>query len=883
MQWQGLNDLREKYLSFFESKNHTRMASASLVPQGDKSLLLINSGMAPLKKYFLGQAVPPNVRVTTCQKCIRTPDIERVGQTARHGTYFEMLGNFSFGDYFKKEAITWAWEFLTGELEIPAELLYVSVFQDGDDADEEAYDMWTKTIGVDPSHMVRLGREDNFWEHGSGPCGPCSEIYFDRGPEKGCGKPDCAVGCDCDRYVEVWNLVFSQFDSDGNGHYTEMEHKNIDTGMGLERLACVMQGVDNLFEVDTVQKIMNHVCDIANVKYHTDEKTDVALRVITDHIRSTTFMVGDGVMPSNEGRGYVLRRLLRRAARFGRMLGVREAFLYKVCETVIAENKSAYPELEEKKNYICKVIKNEEEAFAKTIDNGFALLTAVLDDLESKVEKIVAGEDAFKLSDTYGFPIDLTLEIAAERGFEIDRARYDELVKEQRRKAREDHLAKAGSSWADNSVKLDTPATVFTGYTDFVAETKVVAIFKGQESVEVLSEGEQGVVVLEKTPFYAESGGQVGDTGVISTPSSSFGVQTTNKNEDGHYLHIGTMEEGELRVGDTVSADIDSAKRMSIMRNHTVAHILQAALREVLGDHVHQAGQLVNASECRFDFSHFAALTAEELEAVENIVNETILSAIPVTMKEMPIEEAKKLGAMALFGEKYGDVVRVVSVGDFSVEFCGGTHVANTSNIGLFRIVSESSVASGVRRIEAVTGTGVLKLLSSYKNSMNIAANALKLSNIADLAEKCAAMSNELREKDKQIESLNQKISDMKMSAIFDNAKIVGDVKIVSAMMTGITPQMLRKMGDNIKAMDTPVIAVIAGVTDDKGNMVCACSKSAQEKGAHAGKIIQRIAAITGGKGGGRPDTAMAGVGQTYMIDEALMALESIVSEMINK
>ncbi len=883
MQWQGLNDLREKYLSFFESKNHTRMASASLVPQGDKSLLLINSGMAPLKKYFLGQAVPPNVRVTTCQKCIRTPDIERVGQTARHGTYFEMLGNFSFGDYFKKEAITWAWEFLTGELEIPAELLYVSVFQDGDDADEEAYDMWTKTIGVDPSHMVRLGREDNFWEHGSGPCGPCSEIYFDRGPEKGCGKPDCAVGCDCDRYVEVWNLVFSQFDSDGNGHYTEMEHKNIDTGMGLERLACVMQGVDNLFEVDTVQKIMNHVCDIANVKYHTDEKTDVALRVITDHIRSTTFMVGDGVMPSNEGRGYVLRRLLRRAARFGRMLGVREAFLYKVCETVIAENKSAYPELEEKKNYICKVIKNEEEAFAKTIDNGFALLTAVLDDLESKVEKIVAGEDAFKLSDTYGFPIDLTLEIAAERGFEIDRARYDELVKEQRRKAREDHLAKAGSSWADNSVKLDTPATVFTGYTDFVAETKVVAIFKGQESVEVLSEGEQGVVVLEKTPFYAESGGQVGDTGVISTPSSSFGVQTTNKNEDGHYLHIGTMEEGELRVGDTVSADIDSAKRMSIMRNHTVAHILQAALREVLGDHVHQAGQLVNASECRFDFSHFAALTAEELEAVENIVNEKILSAIPVTMKEMPIEEAKKLGAMALFGEKYGDVVRVVSVGDFSVEFCGGTHVANTSNIGLFRIVSESSVASGVRRIEAVTGTGVLKLLSSYKNSMNIAANALKLSNIADLAEKCAAMSNELREKDKQIESLNQKISDMKMSAIFDNAKIVGDVKIVSAMMTGITPQMLRKMGDNIKAMDTPVIAVIAGVTDDKGNMVCACSKSAQEKGAHAGKIIQRIAAITGGKGGGRPDTAMAGVGQTYMIDEALMALESIVSEMINK
>lgn len=883
MQWQGLNDLREKYLSFFESKKHTRLPSASLVPQGDKSLLLINSGMAPLKKYFLGQAVPPNVRVTTCQKCIRTPDIERVGQTARHGTYFEMLGNFSFGDYFKKEAITWAWEFLTGELGIPAELLYISVFKDGNDADDEAYDIWTKDIGVDPSHMVHLGREDNFWEHGSGPCGPCSEIYFDRGPEKGCGKPGCAVGCDCDRYVEVWNLVFSQFDSDGNGHYAEMKHKNIDTGMGLERLACVMQGVDNLFEVDTVQNIMNHVCNIANVKYHTDDKTDVALRVITDHIRSTTFMVGDGVMPSNEGRGYVLRRLLRRAARFGRLLGVNNAFLYKVCETVIAENKCAYPELEEKKNYICKVIKNEEESFAKTIDNGFALLKDVLYNLEINGGKIVSGEDAFKLSDTYGFPIDLTFEISAERGFKIDREKYDELVKKQRQKAREDHLAKAGSSWADNSLKLDSPKTVFTGYTDFTTETKVVAIFKGQETVDVLSEGEQGVVVLEKTPFYAESGGQVGDTGNISTPSSTFSVQNTNKNEDGHYLHIGTMEEGEIRVGDTVSADIDADRRKSIMRNHTVAHILQAALREVLGDHVHQAGQLVNENECRFDFSHFAALTAKELEAVENIVNEKILSAIPVTMKEMPIEEARKLGAMALFGEKYGNVVRVVSAGDFSVEFCGGTHVSNTSNIGLFRIVSESSVASGVRRIEAVTGTGVLKLLNSYKQSMNFAAKALKLSNVADIAEKCAAMSAELHDKDKQIEMLNQKISDMKMSAIFDNAKLIGDVKVVSAMMTGVTAQMLRKMGDNIKAMDTPVIAVIAGVTDDKGNMICACSKPAQEKGAHAGKIVQRIAAITGGKGGGRPDTAMAGIGQTYMIDEALMALENIANEMINK
>ena len=883
MQWQGLNELREKYLSFFESKNHTRLPSFSLVPQGDKSLLLINSGMAPLKKYFLGQAVPPNVRVTTCQKCIRTPDIERVGQTARHGTYFEMLGNFSFGDYFKKEAIAWAWEFFTGVLEIPADKLYISVFKDGEDADYEAYDIWTKEIGVDPAHMVFFGRGDNFWEHGSGPCGPCSEIYFDRGPEKGCGKPDCKVGCDCDRYVEVWNLVFSQFDSDGNGHYTEMENKNIDTGMGLERLACVMQGVDNLFEVDTVQNIMNHVCRIANVKYHTDEKTDVALRVITDHIRSTTFMVGDGVMPSNEGRGYVLRRLLRRAARFGRILGVKDAFLYQVCETVIAENKTAYPELEEKKNYICKVIKNEEESFAKTVDNGFALLTEVLDALAANGGKVVAGEDVFKLSDTYGFPIDLTLEIAAERGFEIDRTRYDELVKEQRQKAREDHLAKAGSSWADNSVKLDAAATVFTGYTDFTAETKVVAIIKGQESVDVISEGEQGIIVLETTPFYAESGGQVGDTGVLSTPSSTFSVQTTNKNEDGHYLHIGTMEEGELRVGDTVSADIDADARKAVMRNHTSAHLLQAALREVLGDHVHQAGQLVNAEQCRFDFSHFAALTAEEIERVEAIVNEKILSAIPVTMQEMAIEEAKNLGAMALFGEKYGDVVRVVSAGDFSVEFCGGTHISNTANIGLFRIVSESSVASGVRRIEAVTGTGVLKLLASYKNSMNAAAKALKLSNAADVAEKCVQLSAELKENDRQIETLNQRISDMKMSAIFDNAKLVNGVKVVAAVMAGTTAQMLRKMGDNIKGMEEPIVAVLAGEADGKGNLVAACSKAAQAQGAHAGKIVQQAAALTGGKGGGRPDSAMAGVGDTAKIQDALNAVEGIVAEMIQK
>ncbi|WP_298482712.1 alanine--tRNA ligase [uncultured Ruminococcus sp.] len=878
MKWQGVNELREKYLSFFESKGHTRLPSFSLIPQGDKSLLLINSGMAPLKKYFLGQAVPPNTRVTTCQKCIRTPDIERVGQTARHGTYFEMLGNFSFGDYFKIEAISWAWEFFTKVLEMPEDKLYVSVFEN----DDEAYDMWTQKIGVSPEHMVRLGREDNFWEHGSGPCGPCSEIYFDRGPEKGCGKPDCKVGCDCDRYVEVWNLVFSQFDSDGNGHYTEMEHKNIDTGMGLERLACVMQGVDNLFEVDTVQNIMKHVCRIANVTYGADEKTDVALRVITDHIRSTTFMIGDGVMPSNAGRGYVLRRLLRRAARYGRLIGIEKPFLYEVVETVIQENACAYPELEEKKAYIRKIVEEEEKTFAKTIDKGFDMLSGILEQLKAEGNTMVSGEDAFKLSDTYGFPIDLTEEIAAEQGVSVDRERFTALVNEQRTRAREDYMNKAGSSWADGGVQIDAPATVFTGYTHTAEEdAKVVAIFRDSQPIEAAAEGEPVVIVLDKTPFYAESGGQIGDSGVISTPESTFQAETTSKTEDGHFLHLGVMTEGELRVGDTVSARINAEKRAKTMRNHTAAHLLQAALRTVLGDHVHQAGQLVTDSRCRFDFSHFTAMTHEEIKQVEAIVNEKILAAIPVVTQELPIEEARKIGAMALFGEKYGDIVRVVSVENYSVEFCGGTHVDNTAKLGLFRILSESSVASGVRRIEAVTGTGVLELLASYEETMASAAKAMKLSNTTDLAAHCASLVAENKEKDRQIESLNQKISDAKMAAIFDSAKVISGVKIVSAMLNGTTPQVLRKMGDNIKDMKEPVVAVLASVNGEKGNLVCACSAAAREKGAHAGKIVQRVAAVTGGKGGGKPDSAMAGVGKTYMVDEALMALEGIVKEFI--
>ena len=873
MEWRGLNDLREQYLSFFESKNHIRMASASLIPQGDKSLLLINSGMAPLKKFFLGQAVPPNVRVTTCQKCIRTPDIENVGKTARHGTYFEMLGNFSFGDYFKREAIGWAWEFFTEVLEMPVDKLYCSVFQD----DDEAYDIWTKEIGVEPSHMVRMGREDNFWEHGSGPCGPCSEIYFDRGAEKGCGRPDCHVGCECDRFVEVWNLVFSQFDSDGKGNYAEMEHKNIDTGMGLERLACVMQGVDNLFEVDTVQNIMKHISRLANVNYHENHNTDVSLRVITDHIRSTTFMVGDGVLPSNEGRGYVLRRLLRRAARHGRMIGIKGTFLHEVCDTVIDENKNAYPELEEKRAYIKKIIKVEEEAFAKTIDKGMELLTEIMDSASSKT---LSGDDVFRLADTYGFPFDLTVEIAAERGFAVDEEGYRALVKKQRETAKADHAAKASSSWADNSIKLDLPKTKFVGYTENEIASKVLAVLRDGEMAESLSAGDKAFIVLDVTPYYAESGGQVSDHGKLFTSDGFFKVESVTKDEDGHYLHFGTMQEGTLSAGETVKAKFCTGFRPKVMRNHTAAHLLQAALREVLGDHVHQAGQLVNDKACRFDFSHFSALTAEEIVKVEGLVNEWILAAIPVEISEMPIAEAKQLGAMALFGEKYGDIVRVVKAGDVSVEFCGGTHVSNTANIGLFRIVSESSVASGVRRIEAVTGTGVLDLICAQQETISESAKALKLSNVSELPAKCAALTAQLRETEKTVESLRAKMAGSALDEIMKSAKDVNGVQIIGTVVEGANADMLRKMGDQIKGNDAAVIAVLAGI-GGKGQMYCVATKAALEKGAHAGRIVQKLAALTGGKGGGRPDSAMAGIGDQSLVNEALAQLETVVLEQI--
>ena len=875
MQWTGLNDLREKYLSFFESKNHTRMASASLVPQGDKSLLLINSGMAPLKKFFLGQATPPNKRVTTCQKCIRTPDIESVGKTARHGTYFEMLGNFSFGDYFKNEAIAWAWEFLTGTLAIPADRLWITIYE----SDDEAEQIWENSIGIPHERIIRLGKKDNFWEHGSGPCGPCSEIHFDRGEEYGPFE-NFEQASDCDRVIEIWNLVFSQFDSDGNGHYEEMKSKNIDTGMGLERLACVMQGVDNIFEVDTVQNIMRHISKIAGVKYKTDAKTDVSLRVITDHIRSTTFMVGDGIQPSNEGRGYVLRRLLRRAARHGRLLGITKPFLCDVCDTVINENAGAYPELAEKREYIKKIISVEEEAFARTIDKGSELLGQYISNLSEQKSAVLSGEDAFRLSDTYGFPIDLTVEICEEKGVTVDVERFKELVLEQRMRAKADHAAKAGSSWADGSIRVDAPATVFTGYTSFAEEdAKVLAIYKDGAEVESASEGEDVVIVLDKTPFYAESGGQVGDTGSISGASSNAEVQDTIKSE-GHFLHIASITEGTVSKGDTVSAVINKERRLAVMRNHTSAHLLQNALRKVLGDHVHQAGQLVNENACRFDFNHFSAMTEEEIAQVEAIVNNVIMSAIGVTMEEMPIEEAKKLGAMALFGEKYGDTVRVVTAGD-SVEFCGGTHISNTSQIGLFKIVSESSVAAGVRRIEAVTGTGVLDLINGYKSTIARAAKALKLANVSELPEKCAAVSAELKDKEKALESLNQQIANAKAAAVFDSAEEVSGVKVIAARMDGSTPDALRKLGDSIKDRDDAVVALFAGVNGEKGTLFVACTKAALDKGAHAGKIVQKTAAVTEGKGGGRPDSAMAGIGNIALTDKAIESFKGIVAEFI--
>lgn len=878
MEWTGLNELREKYLSFFESKGHLRLPSFSLVPQGDKSLLLINAGMAPLKKYFTGELTPPRTRVTTCQKCIRTPDIERVGITARHGTFFEMLGNFSFGDYFKHEATAWAWEFCTKVLEMPADKIYISVYQD----DDEAYDIWTKELGVSPDHMVRLGKEDNFWEHGAGPCGPCSELYFDRGAKYGCGSPTCGVGCDCDRYVEFWNLVFTQFDNDGNNNYTRLKSCNIDTGMGLERLACIMQGVDNLFEVDTVQNIMKHIMQIAGVKYHEDEKKDVSLRVITDHIRSTTFMIGDGVMPSNEGRGYVLRRLLRRAARHGRLLGIDGTFLYKVCETVIKENATAYPNLVEKHDLIVKVIKAEEESFNKTIDTGLNLLENIIAQSDSKV---LSGADAFKLQDTFGFPIDLTKELLEERGMSVDIDEYDRLYAQSRAAARAARKDAGAQAWKDSNVSFkDVGATEFVGYTDYSCDAEIKAIVTNGERDEFATADSEVVVVLDKTPFYGESGGQAGDTGVIKTDNATLEVTATGKTPDGVVLHIARFISGDsIALGDKVHAQIDVEKREATRRNHTAAHLLQAALRKHLGSHVEQAGQLVNSEEMRFDFTHFSALSGDELKAIEREVNEVILKGIPVETREMPIEEAKKLGAMALFGEKYGDVVRVVSAGDFSVELCGGTHADNTAKLGLFKIVSESSVAAGIRRITAVTGFGVLKHIENDERIMQSAAAAMKLGNVAELDKRAATLAAEVKAKDRELAELRSEISALKAGSLMDSARQVGGVRLITAEVEVSNPGELRSMCDTARDNGADIVAVFAGVNKEKGtlNFACACGADAIKLGAHAGNIVRETAKIAGGSGGGKPDSAMAGAKDASKADEALAAVDSIVSAML--
>lgn len=874
MEWMSLNDIREKYLSFFESKGHLRLPSFSLVPNGDKSLLLINSGMAPMKKYFTGEVTPPRKRVTTCQKCIRTPDIEQVGKTARHGTFFEMLGNFSFGDYFKKEATAWAWEFCTEVLKMPVDKLYVTIYEN----DDEAFEIWTKQNGVDPSHIVRLGKADNFWEHGSGPCGPCSEIYFDRGEKYGCGSPDCGPGCECDRFTEFWNNVFTQFDNDGNNNYTPLAHPNIDTGMGLERLACIMQGVDNIFEVDTVQNTMNKISEISGIKYHEDEKNDISLRVITDHVRSSTFMIGDGVIPSNNGRGYVLRRLIRRACRHGRLLGVTEPFLYKVCETVLDDNKVAYPELKDKAELIKKVILAEEESFGKTIDAGLALLDEYVEKTEGTV---FSGDDAFKLNDTFGFPLDLTKDVLEEKGMTVDEDRFNELLANQKATARAARKDAGADAWKGESVKFEVEKTEFVGYTQTTCDAKVLAIVNTDgEFVDALGAGEKGTVVLDKTPFYALSGGQVGDTGFIQKGEEKvFEVLDTTKNQDGIFLHSGVAMD-VISVGDAVIPDVDYDRRRAIMRNHTAAHLLQASLRSILGTHVEQAGQLVNENEVRFDFTHFNALTHDEIAMVEDDVNNMILSAQKVDMMEMPIEQAKKMGAMMLFGEKYGDVVRVVKAGEFSTEFCGGTHVANTAELGLFKIVSEGSVASGVRRITALTGSNVIKYLNEQEAVVKSLISSLKISD-GDVVSKVDGIVADNKEKDKEIQRLNAEITRLKSADMFSNPEMVGKIEVYTARVDGSTPDALRSMGDDLKASNDNAVAIIAGANGEKATIVAVCGKNAIAAGVKAGDVVREVAKLAGGGGGGRPDSAMAGAKDVSKLDEAIASTVEIVKAIV--
>ena len=886
MQWTGLNELREKYLHYFETKGHLRLGSFPLVPKDDPSLLLINSGMAPMKKWFLGQEEPPRHRVTTCQKCIRTPDIERVGITARHGCFFEMLGNFSFQDYFKKEVIPWAWEFLTKELEIPADKLYISVYQD----DDEAYDIWTKSVGIPEDHMVRLGKEDNFWEHGSGPCGPCSEIYYDRGLKYGCGKPTCGVGCDCDRFMEIWNLVFSQYDADGKGNYELLAKPSIDTGMGLERLAVVMQDVNNLFEVDTVAAVLHHVERIAGKKYEENEKDDISIRVITDHIRATVFMASDGILPSNEGRGYVMRRLLRRAARHGRMLGINRPFLTELVDTVIESSEAGYPELREHEAYIKKVIGTEELRFGRTIDAGLNILNGMMSHLKEVHEKVLSGAEVFKLNDTFGFPLDLTREIAAEAGLAVDEAAFHVEMTKQRERARAERLAKDISGWsADLFGELTAEATQFDGYDTLSESAKVIALSDGEELADAIATDEAGeskdgvLVVLDHTPFYAEMGGQVADHGYITNGDAKLKVTQVKKTPKGYFVHTCELLDGTIHVGDEVTASVDTQRRMAICRNHTATHLLQKALREVLGEHVHQAGSYQDDQITHFDFTHFSAVSPAELAEVERRVNEKIYEALPVTVKNLPIEEAKKMGAMALFGEKYGKVVRVVDAGGWSVEFCGGTHVKNTAQIGCFKILSEASVAAGIRRIEATTGYGVLNLLDDRTAELANTAVALKANNMKDVAARAQAVTAELKEANKQLEIAKAKLASSQIDGLFQNAVEVDGVRIVTVYLNGTTPDTLRSMMDKLRDKEPNAVGALIGTDGGKTTLAVGVGKNALARGLKAGALVKQIAAIAGGNGGGKPDFAMAGIRDTSKIDDALNAVEGIVKENLEK
>ena len=872
--YHGLNELREMFLSFFESKGHLRLPSFSLVPQNDKSILLINAGMTPMKPWFKGEEEPPRRRVCTCQKCIRTGDIENVGKTARHGTYFEMLGNFSFGDYFKHEAIAWSWEFLTEVVGLEPDRLYPSIYLN----DDEAFDIWNKEVGIPAERIFRFGKEDNFWEHGSGPCGPCSEIYYDRGPEYGCGKPGCTVGCDCDRYIEIWNNVFSQFDNDGHGNYTELKQKNIDTGMGLERLACVCQNVDSLFDVDTVMNITHKVSELTGAHYGETEKRDVSLRVITDHIRSATFMICDGILPSNEGRGYVLRRLLRRAARHGKLLGVNDPFLYQVVDTVIHENEGQYPDLREKQTYITKVIRTEEENFGRTIDGGMKIFSDLLAEHKQKLEKIFSGADAFRLYDTFGFPIDLTMEMAADEGLSVDENAFQKLMKEQKERAREARKALGDLGWAGVEFGKDVPATEFVGYDHSECDAKIVAIVADEELRDEVAAGAEAVVVLDQSPFYAEMGGQVADHGTITADGVVFTVADVQKNKGGKFMHYGRLAQGVLHVGDTVHAAIDMERRKAIQRAHSTTHLLDAALKKVLGDHVHQAGSLVEPDRLRFDFTHFEAISPEELRQVEELVNDAVLEGYPVVTEILPIEEAKKKGAVAMFGEKYGETVRVVEMSDFSVEFCGGTHVDNTAKAGPFRIKSESSVASGVRRIEATCGKLSLKAMESSQGVLSRAAQFLKTAP-SGLLERMEQQANEMKQLRQALEKFKAEASLGEARQFLASAKTVKDLHVLATTRSGVDTAELRTMGDFLRDKDPKAVAVIASINGEKITFLAVCGKEAVARGIKAGDLVRHVSAICGGKGGGKPDSAMGGGSDPLKVDDALASVDDFVSE----